>query len=190
MFLYVIRHGESETNLSRHWTGWNDVNLTEKGRKDAERAGAMLQGIPFDQIYSSDLTRALHTAQIAIPGCQPKTTPLLREINVGDLAGNPIDCVTSEQRKEFARVGYGARNGESQEAFEHRIQTFLTEVAKQDHHKAAAFAHAGWLRGMLDLVVGSVLPRDAVCCNNCTVAVFEYTGTKWRLHSWMNLMDE
>ena len=62
MFLYVIRHGESETNLSRHWTGWNDVNLTEKGRKDAERAGAMLQGIPFDQIYSSDLTRALHTA--------------------------------------------------------------------------------------------------------------------------------
>ena len=37
MLLYVIRHGESETNLSHHWTGWNDVNLTDKGRKDAAR---------------------------------------------------------------------------------------------------------------------------------------------------------
>ena len=52
-----------------------------------------------------------------------------------------------------------------------------------------AVAHAGWLRSMLDLVVGTVLPRDAVCCNNCTIAVFEYTGSKWRLHNWMNLLN-
>ena len=100
MLLYVIRHGESETNLS-HWTGWNDVNLTDKGRQDAARAGEMLKGIDFDAIYASDLTRALNTAQIALPGCQPKITPLLREINVGDLAGNPIDIVTAEERKEL-----------------------------------------------------------------------------------------
>ena len=189
MLLYVIRHGESETNLSHHWTGWNDVNLTDKGRKDAARAGERLKGIDFDAIYASDLTRALNTAQIALPGYQPKITPLLREINVGDLAGNPIDIVTAEERKEFAQVGYGARNGETQEEFAGRIREFLAEVEKQDYQTVAAFAHAGWLRSMLDLVVGTVLPRDAVCCNNCTIAVFEYTGSKWRLHSWMNLME-
>jgi broad specificity phosphatase PhoE len=96
---------------------------------------------------------------------------------------------TAEERKEFARVGYGARNGETHEEFHLRIQTFLAEVEKLDCKKVAAFAHAGWLRSMLDLVVGTVLPRDAVCCNNCTIAVFEYTGSKWRLHSWMNLME-
>ena len=101
MLLYGIRHGESETNLSHHWTGWNDVNLTDKGRQDAARAGEMLKGIDFDAIYASDLTRALNTAQIALPGCPPKITPLLREINVGDLAGNPIDIVTAEERKKF-----------------------------------------------------------------------------------------
>ena len=189
MLLYVIRHGESETNLSHHWTGWDDVNLTDKGQSDAKRAGEMLKGIHFDQIYASDLTRALHTAQIAIPGCQPITTPLLREINVGDLAGHPIDCVTAEQRRHFAQVGYGERKGETIEEFRCRIETFLAEVEKQGFKKAAAFAHAGWLRSMLDLVVGTVLPREAVCCNNCAIAVFEYTGTRWRLHSWMNLTE-
>lgn len=189
MLLYVIRHGESETNVSHHWTGWKDVNLTDKGRQDAERAGEILKGNHFDQIYSSDLTRAIHTAQIALHGCQPQTTPLLREINVGDLVGNPIDFISVEKRKEAARVGYGEWNGETIQEMRARIKTFLAQVEKLDCSKVAAFAHAGWLRSMLDLVVGTVLPRDAVCCNNCTIAVFEYTGTKWRLHSWMNLMD-
>ena len=35
MLVYVIRHGESESNLTRRWTGWQDVLLTDKGRKDA-----------------------------------------------------------------------------------------------------------------------------------------------------------
>ncbi len=189
MLLYVIRHGESETNLSHLWTGWKDVNLTEKGREDAKRAGEMMKNIEFDQIYSSDLTRAMHTARIAVPGCQPQITPLLREINVGDLVGKPIDFVTAERRKEFARVGYGEWNGETIEEFYGRIKTFLAKVENLECEKVAAFAHAGWLRSMLDLVVGTVLPRDVVCCNNCTIAVFEYTGTIWRLHSWMNLTE-
>ena len=42
---------------------------------------------------------------------------------------------------------------------------------------------------LLDMVVGAFLPRETVCCNNCTVAIFEYTGKIWRLHSWMNLTE-
>ena len=49
------------------------------------------------------------------------------------------------------------------------------------------FSHAGWLRGMLDIVLGLRLPRARVRCKNCTVAVFEYTDSGWSLHSWVNL---
>lgn len=189
MLLYVIRHGESETNLSKTWTGWNDVALTEKGRQDAAKAGEMLAGIAFDKIYSSDLGRAVHTAQIAVPGCSPEKTSLLREINVGNLAGNPIDIVTAEERRHFAEIGYGERGGETREEMEQRIVDFLQQVEMLDCNKVAAFAHAGWLRTMLDMVVGAFLPRETVCCNNCTVAIFEYTGKIWRLHSWMNLTE-
>ena len=57
MRLYVIRHGESENNLKKCWTGWYDAPLTEKGRQDARKAGTFLQGITFDKIYASDLSR-------------------------------------------------------------------------------------------------------------------------------------
>ena len=40
MFVYVIRHGESETNLSKKWTGWLDVQLTKKGYEDAKKQPA------------------------------------------------------------------------------------------------------------------------------------------------------
>ena len=83
MKLYMVRHGQSETNLARKFTGWAQVNLTEKGVEDAKRAGEFLKGRPFDRIYSSDLIRAVQTAQYAISGCEPVQLPQLREIGLG-----------------------------------------------------------------------------------------------------------
>ena len=83
MKVFVVRHGESETNRNACWTGWMDVALTQKGREDATLARRLLSGVKFDKIYASDLQRAKCTAEIAIPGCQYETSALLREINVG-----------------------------------------------------------------------------------------------------------
>ena len=58
MKLYIVRHGESETNRKGLWTGWLDVALTDKGIADAERVRDTLRGIKFDKVYSSDLQRA------------------------------------------------------------------------------------------------------------------------------------
>ena len=55
MYVYVIRHGESETNKAKKWTGWLDVHLTDKGKDDAKKAGNFLKRISFDKIlYLSD----------------------------------------------------------------------------------------------------------------------------------------
>jgi broad specificity phosphatase PhoE len=48
---------------------WLDVALTEKGKTDAASLSDILHGVSFDKIYSSDLSRARNTADIAIPGC-------------------------------------------------------------------------------------------------------------------------
>ena len=42
MKLYVVRHGESESNRDRCFSGWSQVRLTEQGRRDAQRAGELL----------------------------------------------------------------------------------------------------------------------------------------------------
>ena len=188
MKIYVIRHGESETNLRNCWCGWTDVSLTDKGRKDAENAGEFLKDITFDKVYSSDLKRAMETAGIVLRDSSPiETSPLIREFNVGNLAGQPISILTDEQRLDTAVNGYAAFGGESQAEFTERITTFMRLLESLDCDTVAVFSHAGVLRGMLDTILQFYVPRRNVLCRNCAIAVFEYTNETWSLHSWINL---
>jgi 2,3-bisphosphoglycerate-dependent phosphoglycerate mutase len=61
--LVLVRHGESEWNKENRFTGWTDVDLSEKGRAEAKGAGAVLRegGYTFDVAYTSVLKRAVHT---------------------------------------------------------------------------------------------------------------------------------
>ena len=66
--LVFIRHGQSEWNLENLFTGWVDVDLSEKGVQEATEAVKKLKeaGIEFDQAYTSVLTRAIKTLHIAL----------------------------------------------------------------------------------------------------------------------------
>ena len=185
MKLYLIRHGESESNAAKLWTGWFDSPLTKNGIKDAEGVRAYLHRIHFDQVYSSDLIRAYQTAQVAIPGCKPEKTALLREINVGSLAGTPL-ANTSHIISKLASAGYADYGGESQKDFQGRLRQFLCFLEQQNFQSVAAFAHAGCMRIILDTLVGNTIPRNAILCRNCCIAIFEYDGSTWKLHSWIN----
>lgn len=65
MKLVLIRHGESEWNKENLFTGWTDVDLSEKGHEEAKQAGILLkqEGFDFDICYTSYLKRAVHTLQ-------------------------------------------------------------------------------------------------------------------------------
>jgi len=60
-YLVLVRHGQSEWNLLGQWTGLTDVNLTDDGRAEAQRAAKTLEDIDLHRAYSSELTRAKHT---------------------------------------------------------------------------------------------------------------------------------
>lgn len=63
MKLVLVRHGESEWNKLNLFTGWMDVDLSEKGHEEAKAAGQLLkkEGYDFDVCYTSYLKRAIHT---------------------------------------------------------------------------------------------------------------------------------
>ena len=187
MRVYVIRHGESENNLAKKWTGWMDAHLTEKGKEDARKAGDFLKNISIDKVFASDLSRAIETAQIALPGCSCEITPLLREINVGTLVGKPLSIVSEAQKERIVKSGYVEFDGETKEHFDSRIRQVMDALETLNCETVALFSHAGWLRGMLDAVIGMSVPRKYVQCNNCTIAIFEYGNEIWQLHSWINL---
>lgn len=187
MLVYVVRHGESETNLAKRWTGWLDVALTEKGKKDAEIAREFLSGISFDKVYSSDLCRAEDTAKIALPGCSYEKSSLLREICLGSLEGKPISSDLIKVGDGAAKNGYASFGGESREDLQKRVTSFMEILEGLECDTVAVFSHAGWLRTMLDETVGMTLPRKTIRCTNCAVGIFEYDGGVWQLHSWINL---
>ena len=66
--LILLRHGQSQWNLENRFTGWKNVPLTEKGEKEAKKAGKLLKkhNIHVDRVFSSVLERANRTAEIAI----------------------------------------------------------------------------------------------------------------------------
>ena len=187
MKLYVIRHGESQSNFCGTWTGWKDVPLTEKGRAQARQVGKLLADIPFDRVYASDLSRAVDTAREALPGREIVTSPRLRETNVGNLMGRPYDCLTPEERAQTALEGFSAFDGESRVEFYGRIREFLTELEGAGLEHVAVFSHGGWIKGALNTVLETTLQAKHLRCGNCTLGIFEYTGGIWALHSWINL---
>ena len=66
--LVLIRHGQSAWNLENRFTGWWDVNLTDKGIEEAKAAGRLLaeKGFDFDRAFTSVQTRAIKTLNIAL----------------------------------------------------------------------------------------------------------------------------
>ncbi len=66
--LVLIRHGESEWNKENRFTGWKDVDLSERGKEEAHAAGKLLkaEGFTFDEAYTSVLKRAIRTLWIIL----------------------------------------------------------------------------------------------------------------------------
>ena len=71
--LIAIRHGQSTWNAENRFTGWVDVDLSEKGVQEAEKSGKLLQelNINFDNCFTSYLKRAINTLEIVLEvlGC-------------------------------------------------------------------------------------------------------------------------
>ena len=78
--LILLRHGESEWNAKNLFTGWVDVDLTEKGTDEARRGGALLQesGLLPDVVHTSLLNRAIKTANIALDAADRSWIPVRR----------------------------------------------------------------------------------------------------------------
>ena len=92
--LVLIRHGESEWNKENRFTGWKDVDLSEKGREEARAAGKLLkaEGFIFDEAYTSVLKRAIRTLWIILDEMDLMWIPvhkswLLNERHYGALQG-------------------------------------------------------------------------------------------------------
>jgi 2,3-bisphosphoglycerate-dependent phosphoglycerate mutase len=102
--LTLVRHGQSEWNAKNLFTGWKDVDLTQKGVEEARQAGQLLkaQNIKYDIAYTSALIRAQRTLDLMLEEIGQEDLQIIRdqalnERDYGDLIGMNKD----DARKEF-----------------------------------------------------------------------------------------
>mgnify|MGYP001013408342 FL=1 len=79
--LVLVRHGESTWNKENRFTGWTDVDLSEKGREEAKKAGEILraEGFDFDLAYTSVLKRAIRTLWFVLDEMDLMWIPVIRD---------------------------------------------------------------------------------------------------------------
>lgn len=133
--LYIVRHGETEWNRQEKLQGWNDSDLTEKGRGCALLLGERLKEIPFDAIYSSSSKRALETAKIILGKRQEKIIleDDLREIYLGNWQGQTHEALKKKFPNEFAAFihrldHYEPITGESFSDVQSRVKRVIERI--------------------------------------------------------------
>jgi broad specificity phosphatase PhoE len=167
---YIIRHGETDWNLSGRWQGHADVPLNELGRAQARRLAERLRHEPtrLDAIYSSDLLRAWETAETvgAALGIAPQPLPALREIDVGAWSGLKHAEVIERDRDLFERLESGedaprGGNGERFADLYRRVTGTVDQLAAAyPNGHLALVTHGGPVRALL--LHGARDKRDAL----------------------------
>jgi len=161
--LLLVRHGETVWNYISRYQGHTDIELSEKGRKQAQLLSKSLHTEEIKAVYSSDLTRAAETAGIlAAPhGLPVQVTKELREINFGAWEGLTHREIM-EQFKDVAAEWYDhpgkvrIPGGESfQDLKERAYRKILDLLAENDPGTIITVAHGGTIRavvcGLLDI---------------------------------------
>lgn len=119
-------HSISEDNERGIATGWLPGRLSARGRSLARELGARYRDADLAAVFSSDLARAVETAELAFAGSDPvpRTDPRLRECDYGALNGAPADRLAPRSR--YIATPYP--NGESYRDVVERVRAFLADL--------------------------------------------------------------
>ncbi|HEX8932191.1 MAG TPA: histidine phosphatase family protein [Patescibacteria group bacterium] len=146
-------HSTSYDNEQHLASGWNDVELSPLGIKQAKELGERRDREHFDTIFCSDLKRSYKTAEIAFADkFSIIKDKRLRECNYGDLTQRPSTEVDPEKPK---RIKLPFPNGESYEQTSVRMKSFLDDLLKNyDNkrimiigHRATQYGLEHWIKG-------------------------------------------
>jgi broad specificity phosphatase PhoE len=186
--LYLVRHGQSAGNAEGRFGGHSPTPLSELGLQQAEMTAQALARENINHIYTSDLYRAVQTAE---PLAKLLNLPIIktsafRERNVGVLEGKTFD----ESKAEFPKAFYALVNrsvhhtitgGESYRHLLRRATGALREIlAVHRGERVAVFSHTGAICFMTLYLIGAIHRKTRytpwLVTSNCGINRFEFRG--------------
>lgn len=197
--LILVRHGQSEWNLQNRFTGWVDVDLSDKGEAEAKEAGQLLNGYDIDLVYTSVLKRAIRTAEIALKEMGMENMELIKdqalnERHYGDLQGQnkaEIGEKYGQKQLKIWRRSFDINppNGESLKDTLNRVKPYYLESIEpklKEGKNILISAHGNSLRALvmylenisqdeiLELNIPTGIPYVYEMDNNCNILSKKY----------------
>ena len=185
MNLYLIRHGRQSSRLCNV-----NVDLDENGHRQARLVGERLLPTEIDVVYSSDLYRAVQTAEEANRLWQVRHVidARLREISYGDMEG------MSDEDIAVTYAGLNARRnlmiedipypgGECAGDVVKRVMPVLEEIVQTDARQVAIVTHGGVIRSIVTYLLGMELAKSRLLCTsleNCSITQLSWNPKKHR----------
>lgn len=180
--LYLVRHGETEWNVTGRFQGHSDIPLSTEGKNQAEKLSHLIKRSKVNSIYASDLSRAVETAEIIINKYPSKLniniTPDLREINFGLWEGLTIDEIKAKYHSELMEwwdnpSKVAVPGGELLSDVVCRVINSVQHIANMHpDENVLIVSHGGVIRSIICTVMGMDINRYwQLHLDNCSLSI-------------------
>lgn len=183
--IYLIRHGETPSNLQKRYVGWRNEPMSEQGRTQIMNMKKLLPTL--QKVYTSDLDRCREAAAILAP--VNKASLMLREYNFGNFDGFTYKELKWDEdyRQWLGNIeSITPPNGESFASFKHRVLYFIDQLLNAhclSNEPIAIVTHGGVIRTMLHYwsTVSDSMWEWPVAPGEAYKILLEKEGNRWIL---------
>jgi len=168
---FLVRHGETEWNREGKYTGQTDIPLNRTGKMQAEEAARQMASVQPDVIFSSDLIRAVETAEIIARRIKIpiKKDERLREINQGEWEGMHVDEIKKKFHdlivsRQTDPLNVAAPGGETIGQVYERVYSALRDICRNYPNGKVVISAHGIVLSIVRIIGGGIPVRE----------VFEY----------------
>ena len=181
--LLLIRHGQTAYNQEKRYSGSQDISLNQEGMKQMRKLRQRLCQLPYtiDKVFSSNLQRAIQSAQIIFPDIQPEQLPALREMHFGVFEGllyEEVQRAYAELHKAWLKDPLTVTIPQSEPLcdFSKRVLDSVSAVLHTYKNKTIAIVcHGGPIRILLCAIAGQPLQNIwKIRLDNSALTVIHY----------------
>ena len=158
--MILIRHGETDYTLQKRYCGFSDPPLNNRGREQAKALADRFKTDRIDVVYSSDLERALRTAEKVFAGKSVRRSANFREVNFGIFEGMKYEEIVEKHPRLYDRwlenpAECKIPGGETLRVLEERVNAGLLSILSKHKGKIVVLVtHCGPIRVVLSGIMG------------------------------------